>query len=100
MRKLSLLALPLLAIAALLLAAPASAAVAGTLIPLGPDGGKIQALVIDPLDPLTVYAGASPGGVFKSSDGGQAWTAMRNGFPVTTGASVISLAVDPSRHTT
>jgi len=78
----------------------AAADLAGSLVPLGPDGGTIDALAVDPLDPLTVYAGApdSGGGVFKTSDGGQTWEPERNGMPL--GVSVLSLAVDPSRHTT
>jgi photosystem II stability/assembly factor-like uncharacterized protein len=95
-------AAPLLAGAVLALLVPrtASADITGSFIPLGPDGGTIDALTVDPLDSLTVYAGApdSGGGVFKSSDGGQTWEPVRNGMPL--GASVLSLAVDPSRHTT
>lgn len=82
-------------------ASPAAAAdLAGSLLPLGPDGGTIGALAVDPLDPLTAYAGASDngGGVFKTSDGGQSWEPVRNGMPL--GTSVLSLAVDPSRHAT
>src|SRR5579862_2802115 len=53
---------------------------------LGPEGGSILALAIDPQSPSTVYAGtAGPGttiyggteygnGVFKSTDGGANWT--------------------------
>jgi photosystem II stability/assembly factor-like uncharacterized protein len=78
----------------------AAADLAGSLLALGPDGGTIDALAVDPLDPLTVYAGApdSGGGVFKTSDGGQTWEPMRNGMPL--GSSVLSLAIDPSRHAT
>jgi hypothetical protein len=36
----------------------------------GPAGAHIFALTIDPSAPTTVYAGADPGGVFKSQDSG------------------------------
>ncbi len=98
-----LLDVPLLAailVSALSIPQAAWANIAGSLIPLGPDGGTIDALAVDPLDSLTVYAGApdNGGGVFKTSDGGETWAPVRNGMPL--GASVRSLAVDPSRHTT
>jgi photosystem II stability/assembly factor-like uncharacterized protein len=39
---------------------------------LGPDGGLIRALAVDPQDPSTVYAGTH-GGVFKTTNGGTTW---------------------------
>ena len=36
---------------------------------LGPEGGTIFVLVVDPTTPTTLYAGTS-GGVFKSTNGG------------------------------
>ena len=38
-----------------------------------PEGGKIEALGIDPFNPLVIYAGTFVGGVFKSTDGGDTW---------------------------
>lgn len=42
---------------------------------LGPSniGGRTRALVIDPHDPLTLYAGSAGGGLWKSGDGGGNW---------------------------
>src|SRR5947208_1049766 len=40
---------------------------------LGPDGGSISALVIDPQNTRTVYA-ATGNGVFKTTDGGASWS--------------------------
>src|SRR5437764_134751 len=40
---------------------------------LGPDGGSISALVIDPQNTRTVYA-ATGSGVFKTTDGGASWS--------------------------
>jgi hypothetical protein len=45
----------------------------------GPARGGIRALVIDPTNPATVYAGTSGGGVFKSSDSGGTWSAVNTG---------------------
>jgi hypothetical protein len=77
------------------------------------DGGKtwlpsavaslasVSALLIDPADSSTLYAGASPvvvggtGGVFRSSDGGQTWEAVGTGL---SDASVTALAIDAGRR--
>jgi photosystem II stability/assembly factor-like uncharacterized protein len=67
---------------------------------LGPEGGSIPALVIDPRSPSTVYAGTEGpstvyagteqgSGVFKSTDGGASWA--RCGLT----ASIRVLAIDP-----
>jgi hypothetical protein len=37
---------------------------------IGPDGGGILALAIDPTTPATLYAGTYGGGVFKRTNGG------------------------------
>ena len=58
-----------------LLAAPAIAADTASWTPVGPWGGSIQALAVDPADAQTVYAGTSAAGVWKSSNGGSSWTA-------------------------
>src|SRR5947209_12664211 len=47
---------------------------------LGPDGGSITALVIDPQNTSTVYA-ATGNGVFKTTDKGASWTAANAGLP-------------------
>ena len=53
----------------------------------------VQALVIDPVNPQTLYAGTFAGGVFKSSDGAASWQAMNNGLPAL--LPVQALAVNP-----
>jgi photosystem II stability/assembly factor-like uncharacterized protein len=68
-------------------------------------------VVIDPVNPLTVYAsfwpvyrrpweissGGSGSGPYKSVDGGRTWTALTSGLPAgMTGR--IGLAISPSRH--
>ncbi len=64
---------------------------------LGPEGGRIQALAIDPRTPTTLYAGAFPGGVFKSIDGGRHWAGFSGGL---TDVRVFALAIDPQTPTT
>ena len=54
------------------------------------------ALAIDPQTPTTLYAGGT-GGVFKSTDGGESWSAVSSGL---TDLRVSSLAIDPKTPTT
>jgi photosystem II stability/assembly factor-like uncharacterized protein len=58
----------------------------------GPEGGRINALAIDPLTPTTLYAGTRHSGVFKSTNGGGDWSAVNTGL---TSISVSALAIDP-----
>ena len=37
----------------------------------GPDGGKVNAIAVDPSTPTIVYAATAFGGFFKSLDGGE-----------------------------
>ena len=47
---------------------------------VGPDGGSVLVLVVNPVTPSTLYAGTFRGGVFKSTDGGASWRAMNAGL--------------------
>jgi photosystem II stability/assembly factor-like uncharacterized protein len=65
---------------------------------LGPQGGYIEALAIDPTAPQTLYAGAEGTGMFKSTDGGTLWSPINRGlisdtFPY---ATVRGVVIDPS----
>jgi len=60
---------------------------------LGPEGGTINSLVIDPLTPTTLYAGTDGGRVFKSTNGGESWSALNLGFSDTPVTKI--LAIDP-----
>ncbi len=62
-------------------ASTASTASAGmnTWTTSGPEGGAIGALAIDPVNPTTLYASVSGGGVFKSTDSGGSWAAVNSG---------------------
>lgn len=59
--------------------------------------GCLSAIVIDPHNPSTVYAGSwYHGGVYKSTDGGMSWSAMNSGLPGgPAGVHIDALAVDP-----
>ena len=58
---------------------------------IGPDGGRVFALAIDPADEQTVYAGLRGALVFRSEDAGATWTPARSGLP---GGDVSALAFD------
>jgi photosystem II stability/assembly factor-like uncharacterized protein len=60
-------------------------------------GQTITALVIDPLTPTTVYAGVLGGGVFKTTDGGSAWSPINNGL---TTSQIRAVAIDAQTPTT
>src|SRR5262249_2976941 len=68
----------------------------GTYTRLGPDGGSVNVLAVDPVTPTTVYAGTTSG-LFRSADGGASWTTVNPGLTYFTQSS---LAVDPVTPTT
>jgi hypothetical protein len=49
---------------------------------LGPEGGSIGAMAVDPNNPNTAYAarGEYGGGLFKTTDGGSTWNAINWGL--------------------
>jgi photosystem II stability/assembly factor-like uncharacterized protein len=60
---------------------------------IGPSGGTIVAIAIDPTDPEIVYAGSYGSGVYKSRDGGRTWFSTSLGL---TNLHIYSLAIDPT----
>ena len=60
---------------------------------LGLEGSPVQALAIDPTDPMTLYAGTLARGVFKGDDRGTSWTAINSGL---TDREVRALVIDPT----
>jgi photosystem II stability/assembly factor-like uncharacterized protein len=66
-------AIPALVLAVLSLAAVSPATAVDTWTPLGPSGGTVSALAIDPQDGNTVYAGTAEAGVYRSANGGRSW---------------------------
>ncbi|HET6896889.1 MAG TPA: hypothetical protein VFK70_01010, partial [Vicinamibacteria bacterium] len=80
------------AIAAAVVATPAARA-ADPWTVVGPEGGHITALAIDPQHPQTVYAGGSSAGLLKSTDAGATWKRLPGALA---GASITALAIDPA----
>lgn len=66
-------------------------------ISVGPYGGSISCIAIDPLAPTTLYAGTRGGGIFKSSDRGASWTAVNRGL---TQFYILDIAVNPTNSGT
>jgi photosystem II stability/assembly factor-like uncharacterized protein len=64
-----------LVLAALLAAVPASAQ-GSRWQPIGPYGGTIATLLVDPLHPKTLYAAGDFPAVVKSTDGGASWRVL------------------------
>src|SRR6266852_4984349 len=87
----------LVLLSALLWASSASIVHAGNNIwtSLGPGDAFVNALAIDPRTPTTLYAAGD--GVFKSTDGGNTWSAVNTGL---TTPYVDTLAIDPRTPTT
>ncbi|HEV3457050.1 MAG TPA: hypothetical protein VHG32_10855, partial [Thermoanaerobaculia bacterium] len=73
---------------------PPLAAGANVWTAVGPNGGSTFAVVVDPVDPTIVYAGAY-GGVFKSTSSGATWQAAGRGLKA---HPVLALAIDPGNH--
>jgi photosystem II stability/assembly factor-like uncharacterized protein len=78
-----------LGLAVLSLAVVRPAAAADVWTPLGPSGGTVAVLAIDPQDDNTVYAGTAEAGVYRSANGGRTWQ------PAGLGGGVTLLAVAP-----
>ena len=57
-----------------------SAQAAPPWVSLGPDGGAVIDLAIDPADPSRMYAGVADRGVFRSEDGGATWLPPGDGL--------------------
>lgn len=89
MRIRSQLVLIALCMLALVSSLPARAQ---TWTPIGPDGGTVTAIVVHPTDPRLVWAGTNGGGVFKSTNGGRAWSPAGEGL---SSPFVNALVIDP-----
>lgn len=62
---------------------------------IGPTrGGRVAAVSGDPMDPATFYFGSSGGGVWKSTNAGQTWKNVSDGYFAR--SSVGAIAVAPS----
>ncbi|HVT16145.1 MAG TPA: hypothetical protein VHQ90_08215 [Thermoanaerobaculia bacterium] len=66
---------------------------------LGPNGGDVHGLAVDPVHPNVIYAASfAGGGIFKSGDGGASWTQINHGLPL--GFQARALAVNPRSPST
>jgi hypothetical protein len=64
---------------------------------IGPFGGTVFSIAIDPNDPNTIYAGTPGGGIFKSSNGGENWSEVNTGL---THRTVRALVINPKDSNT
>ena len=64
---------------------------------IGPYGGYIVCLAINPSNPQIVYAGTWGSGIYKSQDGGVSWQASNAGLG---NFFINSLAIDPRKPST
>lgn len=85
-------AVPAICLAALL-AFPSAGLSASPWSPVGPPGGAVYGLALDPKDASVLYAGAFSGGVWKSTDGGATWARL-TGMPAR--ETVNAVAVSPA----
>ncbi|HLE57013.1 MAG TPA: hypothetical protein VJB15_08020, partial [Rhodothermia bacterium] len=63
----------------------------------GPETGQVTFIRFDPGNPDIVWAGTAAQGVFKSTDGGQTWTARNEGL---IRGWINTIAVDPTNSST
>ncbi len=58
-----------------------------------------HSLAVDPTNPNIVYVGTEANGIFKTTDGGQSWSRLRNGLKCTIAhtfySQIFDIAVDP-----
>src|SRR2546423_15363074 len=65
---------------------------------IGPEGGSVSAIAIDPQNKGTLYYGTFGGALFKSTDGGMNWILANSGLPES--AYVRSMVIDPQNPST
>ncbi|MFT3767605.1 MAG: MYXO-CTERM sorting domain-containing protein [Minicystis sp.] len=64
---------------------------------MSPSAGRASAIAVDPTDSKIIYAGYALGGVWKSTDGGAAWTPLLDLAPT---LAVGAVALDPAAPST
>jgi len=58
-------------------------------------GGRVRAIAIANVDPNIVYASSVSGGIFKSTNGGSAWTPTSD---QAANLAVSSIVIDPTNN--
>lgn len=76
------------------LALAGTSAWAQSWIPVGPPGGNVRDLALDPRNPQRIYLGTGDGILYRSDDGGLEWNRLNPGFPMR-GVSLDEIVVDP-----
>lgn len=66
-------------------------------IPIAGVSVFVYSLTIDPTNPQTIYAGTRDQGVFKSTDGGTAFTPVNTGLPAIL-PTIYALLIHPDEH--
>lgn len=61
---------------------------------LGPRGGDVRALALDPRDPSKIYLGTTDGHIFGSRNGGESWDLLGRAGPRLDGV-ITAILVDP-----
>jgi photosystem II stability/assembly factor-like uncharacterized protein len=64
-----------------------------TWLPVGPPGGDVRSLAVDPSAPNVVYLGTADGVLYRSDDSGETWRRLEPGFPLR-GMSLDEMRVD------
>lgn len=62
--------------------------------PVGPPGGDVRSLAVDPRNPQRLYLGTADGVLYRSHDAGHRWERVLPGFP-RRGHSMDEMIVDP-----
>ncbi len=60
---------------------------------VGPDGGTVECIAVDPQDSNIIYAGSWGNGFYKSTDGGSTWVNKSEGLEA---AFILEIVVDPT----
>jgi photosystem II stability/assembly factor-like uncharacterized protein len=64
-------------------------------VPVGPPGGDVRSLAVDPRDPQRIYLGTAEGVLYRSEVSGLEWHRLSPGFPLRS-QSLDELVVSPS----
>ncbi len=63
----------------------------------GPEGGSVNAIVVDPVDDRIAYAASPVGGVYKTENAGERWRPINDGI---VDLHISALAMAPEDHAT